>query len=81
MRPLPKGSRLEGIPALRLIHQIWGAERTVVLFISAQLRDGQILHLIPLQGRADLQPQTLLSMLVVLRTLSTWNPENSLALR
>jgi len=40
--PLPEGNRLEGIPALRLTHQIWGAERTVVLFVSEQLRDGQI---------------------------------------
>jgi len=40
--PLPKGSRLEGVPALRLAHEVWGAERTVVLFISEQLRDGQI---------------------------------------
>lgn len=39
---LPKGNRLEGIPALRLTHEIWGAERTVILFISEQLRDGQI---------------------------------------
>lgn len=40
--PLPKGSRLEGVPALRLTHEVWGAERTVILFISDQLRDGQI---------------------------------------
>ena len=40
--PLPKSSRLEGVPALRLAHDVWGAERTVVLFISEQLRDGQI---------------------------------------
>ena len=39
--PLPKGGRLEGIPTLRLTRQIWGAERTVVLFISEQLRAGQ----------------------------------------
>ena len=39
---LPKGNRLEGIPALRLTHEIWGAERTVILFVSEQLRDGQI---------------------------------------
>jgi len=41
-RPLPKGSPLEGIPVLRLKREIWGAERTVVLFISEQLRKGQI---------------------------------------
>jgi len=39
--PLPPGSRLEGIPALRLTRDIWGAERTVVLFLSEQLRAGQ----------------------------------------
>lgn len=41
-RPLPAGSPLEGVRALRLKHTIWGAERTVVLFISEQLREGQI---------------------------------------
>jgi transposase len=41
-QPLPKGSSLEGVPALRLTHEIWGAERTVILFLSEQLRDGQI---------------------------------------
>jgi transposase len=41
-QPLPAGTRLEGIPALRLRHHIWGAERTVVLFVSETLRDGQI---------------------------------------
>lgn len=40
--PLPEGSPLEGIPALRLRREIWGAERTVVLFISEQLREGQM---------------------------------------
>jgi transposase len=40
--PLPKGGRLEGIPTLRLTKEVWGAERTVILFISEQLRDGQI---------------------------------------
>jgi transposase len=40
--PLPAGSRLEGIPALRLTRQVWGAERTLVLFVSEQLREGQI---------------------------------------
>lgn len=40
--PLPEGSPLEGIPTLRLRHEIWGAERTIVLFVSDQLRDGQI---------------------------------------
>ena len=36
-RPLPDGSPLEGVRALRLKRRIWGAERTVVLFISEQL--------------------------------------------
>jgi transposase len=40
--PLPEGSRLGGIPALRLRREIWGAQRTVVLFVSEQLREGQI---------------------------------------
>ena len=40
--PLPAGTRLAGIPAIRLRREIWGAERTVVLFISEKLRDGQI---------------------------------------
>lgn len=40
--PLPEESSLEGIPALRLTREIWGAERTVVLFISEKLRQGQI---------------------------------------
>jgi len=40
--PLPKGGRLEGIPTLRMTRKIWGAERTVVLFISEQLRAGQV---------------------------------------
>ena len=39
--PLTEGGRLEGIPALRLTREIWGAERTVVLFVSEQLRAGQ----------------------------------------
>jgi len=38
---LCEDSRLEGIPALRLRREIWGAERTVVLFVSEQLRQGQ----------------------------------------
>jgi transposase len=41
-QPLPKGSRLEGIPVYRCRHEIWGAERTVVLFLSERLRAGQI---------------------------------------
>jgi len=41
-RPLPKSSRLAGIPVLRLTREIWGAERTVVLLVSEQLRAGQI---------------------------------------
>ena len=40
--PLPEGSRLEGVPVLRFTHEVWGAERTVVLFVSEQLREGQI---------------------------------------
>jgi len=40
--PLPKGSRLEGIPVLRKRHPVWGADRTVVLFVSQRLRQGQI---------------------------------------
>jgi transposase len=39
---LPADSALAGLPVLRLQREIWGAERTVVLFISQQLRDGQI---------------------------------------
>jgi transposase len=41
-RPLGEGSRLEGVPAHRCRHGVWGAERTVVLFISERLRAGQI---------------------------------------
>jgi len=40
--PLPSGSPLQGVPVLRMTHEVWGAERTVVLFISEQLRTGQI---------------------------------------
>ncbi len=40
--PLPDGSRLEGLPAIRLTKTIWGAERTVVLFVSERLRAGQV---------------------------------------
>jgi transposase len=40
--PLPKGSRLEGVPVHRCRHEVWGAERTVVLFVSERLRRGQI---------------------------------------
>jgi len=39
--PLPEGTRLQGVPALRLTREIWGAERRVVLFLSEQLRSGQ----------------------------------------
>ena len=39
---LPKASRYEGVPVLRLKREIWGAERTLLLFISEQLRVGQI---------------------------------------
>jgi len=38
---LPAGSPLAGLPVLRLRRDIWGAERTVVLFASQQLREGQ----------------------------------------
>jgi len=41
-RPLPEGSRVEGVPVHRLRHEVWGAERTVVLFVSERLRAGQI---------------------------------------
>jgi transposase len=34
--------RLEGTPVLRLKRDIWGAERTVVLFVSETLRAGQV---------------------------------------
>ncbi len=34
--------RLEGTPRLRLKKEIWGTERTVVVFISERLRAGQI---------------------------------------
>jgi transposase len=40
-RPL-SGSHLGNIPVLRLTRTIWGKERTVLLFISEQLRSGQI---------------------------------------
>ena len=36
------GDRLGEIPVLRLRREIWGKERTVLLFISEQLRSGQI---------------------------------------
>jgi len=39
--PLSGGS-LDGVPVHRLRRQIWGADRTVVLLISEQLRAGQI---------------------------------------
>lgn len=40
--PIIGESRLQGVPVLRLRRKIWGAERTVVLMISEQLRAGQI---------------------------------------
>lgn len=40
--PLPEGSRLAGVRALRLTHQVWGEKRTVVLYLSQRLRQGQI---------------------------------------
>jgi transposase len=39
--PVASG-RLEGTPVLRLTKEIWGAERTVVLFVSERLRAGQV---------------------------------------
>ena len=41
-QPLPAGTELEGLSILRLTREIWGAERTLVLFASEQLREGQI---------------------------------------
>jgi len=41
-RPLGEGSRLEGVAVYRCRHEVWGAERTVVLFVSERLRAGQI---------------------------------------
>lgn len=40
--PLADSGPLQGVPVLRLRREIWGAERTVVLLISEQLRTGQI---------------------------------------
>tara|TARA_B100000315_G_C14556249_1_gene578288 strand:+ start:216 stop:1925 length:1710 start_codon:yes stop_codon:yes gene_type:complete len=40
-RPMDSG-RLEGVPVLRLEKDVWGERRTVVLFISEQLKAGQI---------------------------------------
>ena len=40
-RPVDSG-RLQGVPVLRLQKDIWGERRTVVLFISEQLKAGQI---------------------------------------
>jgi len=40
--PLPDGGPLEGVLAHRTRHEIWGERRTVVLFISEKLREGQI---------------------------------------
>ena len=37
-----RGGAVSGVPVYRLRRQIWGAERTVVLLISEQLRTGQI---------------------------------------
>ncbi len=41
-QPLGEGSPLEGVAVHRLRHEVWGAERTVVLFVSERLRAGQI---------------------------------------
>ena len=43
-RPVDSG-RLQGVPVLRLQKDIWGERRTVVLFISEQLKAGQIRRL------------------------------------
>jgi transposase len=40
-RPLDSG-RLKGVPVLRMQKEIWGKPRTIVLFISEQLKAGQI---------------------------------------
>lgn len=40
--PLVDDPRVQGVPALRLRRLIWGAERTVVLLVSEDLRAGQI---------------------------------------
>ncbi len=39
---LPESSAYAGVPVLRLNQELWGAERTLLLFISEQLRAGQI---------------------------------------
>jgi len=39
---LPEDSPLAGLPVSRLTQEIWGADRTVVLFVSERLRQGQI---------------------------------------
>jgi transposase len=39
--PVASG-RLEGTPVLRLTKDIWGAQRTVVLFVSERLKAGQV---------------------------------------
>jgi transposase len=49
-RPLA-GDRLGGIPVLRLTRTIWGKERTVLLFVSEQLRSGQIRGLAQHMGK------------------------------
>jgi transposase len=40
-RPIEKGPLAE-IPVLRLRREIWGQQRTVLLFVSEQLREGQV---------------------------------------
>jgi len=40
--PFPDESSLAGVPCLRLTKEIWGIERTVVLYFSQQLHDGQV---------------------------------------
>lgn len=41
-QPLTGCPRLEGLPTMRMMRTIWGAERTVILFCSEKLREGQI---------------------------------------
>ena len=39
--PLPESGRLPGVLALRLTKRVWGGERTIVLYLSERLRQGQ----------------------------------------
>ncbi|MFQ5505680.1 MAG: IS1634 family transposase [Planctomycetota bacterium] len=40
--PFPEDSPLASVPRLRLTKNIWGVERTVLLYFSQQLHDGQV---------------------------------------